>query len=186
MQLAEQMLAESGSLETLSRVSAVELAQMKGVGRAKAVQIAAGFALGARLGRTPALDQILDHPSKVYQLLGEEMRLLPQESVRVVLLNTKLRLQGIQEVSRGTLDSVIAHPREVFGAAIARRAYALILVHNHPSGDPSPSMADHQLTTQLKKGAELLEIRFFDHVIVGAPRGPEQAPYYSFKENGYL
>ncbi len=186
MELADHILAKFGTLEAISRANVAQLIQIKGVGRTKAVQLAAAFALGARLSRSQAMIEDMDEPVKVYQLLGNEMRLLPQESVRVILLNTKYRLMAVEEISRGSLDSVIAHPREVFRPAIARQAYALILVHNHPSGDPTPSLPDHQITTQLKKAAEFLDIKFYDHVILGAPRGLDTQAYYSFRENGFL
>ena len=184
--LAQRILCKYSTLEGVARSTLADLARIKGVGMRKAAAISAAFALGARLRNTPTAHLEMDKPDKIYELLGEEMRLLQQESVRVVLLNTKCRLIGVEEISRGSLDSVMAHPREVFRPAITRQAWGLVLVHNHPSGDPSPSMADHQITTQLKKAAAMLEIRLVDHVILGAPRLRESAPYYSFRECGYL
>jgi DNA repair protein RadC len=98
------------------------------------------------------------------------MRLLNHEVVKVLLLNAKFRLLAVEEVSRGSLDSVTIHAREIFQLAILRKAYAILVVHNHPSGFPQPSLADHQVTTQLKKAAELLQIRLFDHVILLSKR----------------
>ena len=96
----------------MARSSLADLAAIKGVGRTKAAAIHAAFTLGARLRCTPAPNEDMDHPRKIYQMLGEEMRLLQQESSRVVLLNAKCRLIAVEEISRGSLDAVMAHPRD--------------------------------------------------------------------------
>jgi DNA repair protein RadC len=113
------------------------------------------------------------------------MRALHKESLRVVLLDTRFHLIRTEEVSLGSVNESIAHPREVFRPAIIYSAYALIVAHNHPSGDPSPSQADHSLTRRLREAAELLQIRLLDHLIIGAP-APDRTPYFSFKEAGIL
>jgi DNA repair protein RadC len=113
------------------------------------------------------------------------MRMLHKESLRVILLDTKYHLLRIEEVSLGSINESIAHPRDVFRPAIISSAYAVIVVHNHPSGDPSPSQSDHSLTRRLNEAAELLQIRLLDHIIIGAP-AEGRAPYFSFKEAGVL
>jgi DNA repair protein RadC len=127
----------------------------------------------------------LDSPDRIYELLGPEMRQLRKESLRVVLLDTRYRLIRVEEVSRGSLNESIAHPRDIFHPAVAASAYAVIVVHNHPSGDASPSQTDHSLTRRLAEGAELLQIKLLDHIIIGTPT--EAGPgYFSFKEAGVL
>jgi DNA repair protein RadC len=179
--VARQLLTKYQSLGGLARCSVKELSAIKGVGPAKAVQLAAAFGLATRLARETLTRQRLDTPELIYDLLGAEMRALTKESLRVVLLDTKFLLMRIEEISLGSLNESIAHPREIFRPAIAYSAYGVILVHNHPSGDPSPSNADLRLTRKLREAAELLEIQFLDHVIIGnADNG--RRPYFSFRE----
>jgi DNA repair protein RadC len=101
------------------------------------------------------------------------------------LLDTRYHLVRIEEISLGSLNESIAHPRDIFRPALIHSAYAVIVVHNHPSGDPSPSQADHALTRRLREAADLLQIRLLDHVIIGAP-AEDRLPYFSFKEMGAL
>jgi DNA repair protein RadC len=141
--------------------------------------------LGQRLAHETLSKQKLDSPELVSELVGQEMRRLRTESLRVILLDTRYRLLHIEEVSVGSLNESIAHPREIFRPAITYSAYAVIVVHNHPSGDASPSQTDHSLTRRLAEAAELLQIKLLDHIIIGAPS--EGSPgYFSFKEAGVL
>lgn len=179
--VARQLLAKYQSLSGLARCTVAELAKIKGVGPAKAVQLAAAFGLASRLARETLVRQRLDTPALIHDLLGAEMRALTRESLRVVLLDTKYLLLRIEEISSGSLNESIAHPREIFRPALIYSAFAVILVHNHPSGDPAPSNADHRLTRQLAQAAELLQIRLLDHVIIGSGDNGRQ-PYFSFKE----
>ncbi len=186
MELAEFLLKHFGSLEALSRASVGELAKVKGVGQAKAIGLKAAFALAARLARSAAEARPIGSSSDIALLLGEEMRLLDYESVRVVCLNTKHMVLAVEEVSRGTLNESIVHPREVFRPALARQAYAIILAHNHPSGNPKPSSADLQITRQMKQAGNTLQIELLDHIILGAPQAGEEKNYFSFKDEGLL
>ena len=113
------------------------------------------------------------------------MRALNRESLRIVLLDTRYHLLRIEEISLGSLNESIAHPREIFRPAIIHSAYAIIVAHNHPSGDPTPSEADHRLTRRLAEAAQLLQIQLCDHVIIGSP-AENRTPYFSFKESGVL
>lgn len=183
--VARQLLARYRSLSGLARCSVAELSEIKGVGPAKAVQLAAAFGLASRLARESLVRQRLDTPELIHELLGPEMRALTRESLRVVLLDTKFHLLRIEEISHGSLNESIAHPREIFRPALIYAAYAVILVHNHPSGDPAPSHADQRLTRQLSQAAELLQIRLLDHVIIGSGDNGRQ-PYFSFKEAGVM
>ncbi len=186
VQMGEILLQQFGSLEALSRASIQEMARVKGVGPTKAIQLKAAFTLGARLSRTEAESRSVETPEDVYALLGEEMRLLDHESVRVISLNTKHKLLAVDEISRGTLNESLFHPREAFKPALARQAYGIILVHNHPSGNPMPSGSDRKVTQTLKQAGELLQIEVFDHLILGAPQADQPQPWFSFKQAGIL
>ena len=183
--VARDLLKRHGSLRELSRCGVEELAKASGIGFAKAVQLAAAFDLGNRLAREPLANRKIDSPELVDQLVGGEMRMLRKEEMRVILLDTRYRLIRVEEVSSGTVNESIAHPREIFRPAVIASAYAVIVVHNHPSGDPSPSQADHSLTRRLAEAAELMQIKLLDHLIIGAQanNGPG---YFSFKEAGVL
>lgn len=186
IEVARQLLARFGSLGALARCSVKELSAIKGIGPAKAVQLAAAFGLGARLARESLTRVKMDEPRLIYELLGPEMRALHQESLRVVLLDTRWQLLRVEEVSLGSMDQSVVHPREVFRPALIYSAFAVIVAHNHPSGDPTPSEADYRVTRRLREAADLLKISLLDHVIIGAP-GPNGKPgYVSFKELGLL
>lgn len=183
--VARDLLARFQSLGGLARAGVKEIASVKGIGMAKAVQLVAAFGLGNRLARETLTRKKIDSPPLVYDLLGSEMRALNQESLRVILLDTRYHLLRIEEISLGSLNESIAHPREIFRPAFVFSAYAIIVVHNHPSGDPAPSEADHRLTRRLAEVAQLLQINLLDHIIIGSPDNGRM-PYYSFKEAGAL
>src|SRR5271163_1991304 len=186
LDLADFLLTHFGSLEALSRASVGELAKIKGIGQAKAIGLKAAFALAARLARSEAEARSIETADDIARLLGDEMRLLDYESVRVICLNTKHMVLAVEEVTRGTLNESLFHPREALRPAIARQAHAVILVHNHPSGNPSPSDADLRVTRLMKAAGELLQIELLDHVILGAPRKGEGKCYFSFRDEGLL
>jgi DNA repair protein RadC len=183
--VARQLLKEFGSLAGLARASVPELSRVKGVGVAKAVQLAAAFELGHRFAKHNSARELVQTPAQVWALLGGEMSRLNRESLRAVLLDTKLRLIRIEEISLGSLNESTAHPREIFRPALLYAAYGLIIVHNHPSGDPAPSEADRRLTQKLRGAAELLNIALLDHVILGNAEGG-RVPWFSFREAGLL
>jgi DNA repair protein RadC len=184
--LASELLRKKGSLRTLSRLSVGELAKAApGIGPAKAAELAAAFELGKRLARGGAERPVLESAAVIYETFGAELQARDRELLRVLLLDTKLRLLAIEDVALGSLNECIAHPREIFRPAIMHSAYAAILVHNHPSGDPTPSQADNRLTKQLGEAAKLLQINFLDHIIIGLPDGG-RVPYFSFREAGML
>jgi DNA repair protein RadC len=185
VELARQLLEKYGSITGLTRCTVDELRKVKGVGPTKAVQLVAAFGLGQRLARETLSKQKIDSPELVNELVGPEMRRLRKESLRVVLLDTRYHLIRVEEVSIGSVNESIAHPRDVFRPALVSSAYAVIVVHNHPSGDASPSQTDNSLTRRLAEAAELLQIKLLDHIIIGAPT--EGSPgYFSFKEAGVL
>ena len=185
IEVARELLAKYKSLGGLSRCTVKELAAIRGIGNAKAVQLVAAFGLGQRLARESFARKKIDSPELVCDLVAGEMRTLHKESLRVILLDTRYHLLRIEEVSLGSINESIAHPRDVFRPAIIFSAYAVIVVHNHPSGDPSPSQADHSLTRRLSEAAELLQIKLLDHIIIGVPE-QGRPPYFSFKEAGVL
>ena len=183
--VARQLLKLYGSLSGLSRCTVKEIASIRGIGAAKAIQLVAAFGLGQRLANERLSRQKLDSPELVHDLVAAEMRTLHKESLRVILLDTRYHLLRMEEVSLGSVNESIAHPRDVFRPAVISSAYAVIVVHNHPSGDPSPSQSDHSLTRRLAEAAELLQIKLLDHIIIGAP-AEGRLPYFSFKEAGVL
>ncbi len=185
VEVGAQLIASYKSLTGLSRCSLKELSKVAGIGPAKAMQLVATFKLGQRLAKETYAPAKIDTPQLVYELLGSEMRGLRKESLRVLLLDTRYRLVHMEEVSLGSMNESIAHPREIFRPAMIHSAYAVLVVHNHPSGDPSPSQADHSLTRRLAEAAELLQIKLLDHIIIGAP-AEGRAPYFSFREAGVL
>jgi DNA repair protein RadC len=185
VEVARELLKQFGSLAGLSRCTVDELAKTRGIGFAKAVQLVAAFGLGQRLAHETLSKQKIDSPELVNELLGPEMRRLHKESLRVVLLDTRYHLIRVEEVSIGSVNESIAHPRDVFRPAVVSSAYAVIVAHNHPSGDSSPSQTDHSLTRRLAEVSELLQIKLLDHIIIGAP-GQGSPGYFSFKEAGVL
>jgi len=185
IEVARQLLEKYGSLTGLSRCSVDELSKIKGVKFAKAVQLVAAFGLGDRLARERWVKQKIDSPELANELVGPEMRRLQKESLRVILLDTRYHLIRVEEISLGSINESIEHPRDVFRPAVISSAYAVVVVHNHPSGDPSPSQTDHSLTRRLAEAAELLQIKLLDHIIIGAPSDTSPG-YFSFKEAGVL
>lgn len=187
IELGREMIARFGSLRQLSRASMEDLLQIPGVGPAKASQLAAIFEFGHRLAKEPYHDQPIECPEDVFALMGSEMQRLTQESVRVVMLNHRKRLLQTDEVFRGTGSESFANPSEILRRAISHSAHAIVLVHNHPSGDPSPSKADFETTRRLKGACEAVGIELADHLIIGSLSSRcSEAPYFSFREAGLI
>lgn len=181
LELASRILKQGNGLEFLARASLEELTQIHGVGLAKASQIKAAVELGRRLAVYKAQQAFtVNSPETAANLLMDEMRFLDKEHFKVVLLNTKNHIIAIETISVGSLNASIVHPREVFKQAITKSAAALILAHNHPSGDPTPSQEDLEVTKRLVEAGKLLGIQVLDHLIIGNGR------YISFKAQGLL
>lgn len=186
-QAADALVQHYGGLTDLAQASFDELQAVKGVGQSKAAAIKSAFLLAQRLSRESyAESPLLDTPERVADLLREQNRVYTVENFQVVFLNTRKRLIGVQNVSQGTLDTLLVHPREVFATAIAKKAAAIILVHNHPSGDPSPSEADIKTTRDLIRAGQLLKIDVVDHVILGHRTDTRPRDYVSLREMGYF
>lgn len=181
LELAERILTESGGLQGLTRLSIHELEQIHGIGLAKAAQVKAALELGRRsISSDPTARPVINSPSDVADLVMEEMRCLDREHFRIILLSTRNNVLGISSVSVGSLNSSIVHPRECFKEAIRRNANSIILLHNHPSGDPAPSREDLDITRRLTEGGKILGIEVLDHVIIGDKK------YVSLKEQGII
>lgn len=180
------LLKKYGNLGALSRQHLTEIQKQKGLGPAKAMDLAAAIELGKRLARQEAPSRKMDSPEAICDLLGPEMRAEPLEVLKVVLLTTRNTLLAIEEISRGALTETPAHPREIFRPALIHAAAGLILVHNHPSGDCSPSAADISITRRLRDASSLLQIGFLDHLIIGRPHPNYPEGYYSFREAGVI
>jgi len=184
--VARDLIASKGSLRALARCDAHELSQLtSGVGPAKAAELVAAVELGKRLARGDSDRPVLDSADAVYEVLAPVLEAANQEVIHVVLLDTKLRLIVDQQVALGSLNECIAHPREIFRPAVVHRAHAIIVIHNHPSGDPTPSRADHTITRRLQEAAEFLQIELLDHIIFGTPDGGRH-PFFSFRDAGIL
>jgi DNA repair protein RadC len=180
-QLAQRLLATFQDLRGLAQASQDELTRLRGIGPVKAAELQAAFELGRRLsGRTKAKSRAIRLPRDVAEIMLPEMSHLTQEHFVCLFLNTKNHIIGKQTVFVGSLDSSIVHPREVFKEAIRRSSASVICLHNHPSGDPTPSREDIQVTRTLREAGELVGITLLDHLIIGDGR------YVSMKEQGYF
>ena len=185
LQVAQRLLQDHRTLRTLSRRSAKELAAVRGLGPAKAAHIAAAFELGRRAAEEEVREQRMDEPEVIYRYLGASMAPLPHETLRILVLNTRLCLEHDEVIFQGSLNESVAHPREIMRCALVHRAHSFVLAHNHPSGDPSPSEADRQFTRRIREAAAVMKIEFLDHIIIGAPR-TGMKPYFSFRAAGLL
>ncbi|PIP19397.1 MAG: hypothetical protein COX41_03120 [Candidatus Omnitrophica bacterium CG23_combo_of_CG06-09_8_20_14_all_41_10] len=163
---AQKLLTQFGSLQKLAEASIEELSSIKGIGLAKAGQIKAAFEIGRRLSTqtNPYKSKELTDPEKVFKFMRGRIKDYKKERLFVISLNT--RSWTVNEVSVGTLDLSIAHPREAFSEAIKSNASSVIFVHNHPSGDTEPSQEDIKLTRQLVEAGKLLGIEVLDHIII--------------------
>jgi DNA repair protein RadC len=171
LNLATSLLSRHGGLGGLARLSFADLVREKGLGQAKAAEVLATFQLAVRLNALQPEDRPnVRSPADVSNLLGAEMTLLDQEHLRVMLINTRNQLLGITEVYIGNVGTALVRPAEVFREAIRQNAPSLIVVHNHPSGDPSPSPDDVALTKTLVQAGDLLQIEVLDHVVIGDRR----------------
>lgn len=183
VQLAQLIikLSHDGRLSSLNNLSIEQLKEVKGIGRVKAIQVKAAFELSKRIATSDGLaHQIIKSANDVSNLMMEEMRYLKKEMFKAILLDTKNQVIKIVEVSVGSLNSSIVHPREVFSEAIKCGCNSIIFVHNHPSGDPTPSTEDIQTTQRLESAGNILGIKVLDHIVLGDAR------YVSFKDKGIM
>lgn len=180
-QLAQRLLATFGGLHGVAQAAHAELTDIKGIGQVKAIELHAAFELGRRLRQAPRQKTaVIRLPRDVADLMIPELAHLTQEHFVCLFLNTKNHVIGKQTIFVGSLDSSIVHPREVFKEAIRRSSASVICLHNHPSGDPTPSREDIAVTHTLREAGEVVGITLLDHVIIG------DGKYISLKEQGYM
>jgi DNA repair protein RadC len=179
--LAERLLKKFGSIGNLIDADLRELTSIGGIGPAKAAQLKAAIELGRRIARHKAEARpVLTSPEDAAEYMMDRLRYQLREHFVVLHLDTKNRLLGEEIVSIGSLDTSIAHPREIFKTALKRSAASIICLHNHPSGDPTPSYEDIEVTRRLVEAGKILGVEVLDHIIIG-----EQC-FFSMKEKGWM
>jgi DNA repair protein RadC len=177
--LSERLLKQFGDLKSIARASVAELIKIKGIGETKAIQIKAALELGKRLTvASPDERPVIRSPADAANLLLAEMSLLEQEHMRVVLLDTRNRVIDAPTIYKGNLNTAIVRMGELFREAIRQNCASIIVVHNHPSGDPSPSPEDVRVTEEMVKAGQLLDIEVLDHLVIGGQK------FVSLKERG--
>ena len=188
VQVGQNLLQKfDNSLNALALASVDEIRKIPGIGRDKAATLVAAFALARRMEQERREDSpVLDNPATVVSFMRETNRLKNVESFQALLLTTRKKLIRAEEISHGLLDTILVHPRDVFRAAIAANAAAVVLIHNHPSGDPTPSEADIKVTRDLIRAGQLLKIEVVDHVIIGRATAARAKDYASLRELGYF
>lgn len=168
-------------LNALKNATLKDLTKVEGIGEAKAAMILAAVQLGVRLSQSQYDTKMrITSPSIAANYVMSEMSSLKSEHFRIMTLNTKKEINYVREISKGIINMTIVHPREIFRAAIEDNAHSIILLHNHPTGDPTPSDEDIRLTNKLMDSAEILGIEIVDHIIIGNNK------YYSFLEKGLI
>lgn len=179
---AQKLLVQFGSVKNIAGATIEQLCEIKGIGPAKAVQIKASFELGKReeLDTVPPSGIDIKNPEAVVKSIRATIKDKAKEHFKLILLNTRNKIIGISTISIGTLNANLVHPREVFKDAIVHNAASVVLVHNHPSGDPEPSEDDLEITKRLIKSGKLLGIEVMDHIIVA------KDSFFSFKEKGLI
>ncbi|MBQ6618359.1 MAG: DNA repair protein RadC [Phascolarctobacterium sp.] len=177
--IASEMTADGGLYKRLAGITRLnELTNIKGLGQAKAATVLAALEIGRRIASAKPIEKIhLSCPQDVADFLMPRLRYAAKEQFVVILLNNKNKVIGTEVVSEGSLSSSVVHPREVYAPAILHHAAAIMVAHNHPSGDPEPSTEDEEVTRLLSRSGKVLGIPMIDHVIIG------DGNYYSFLEN---
>ena len=177
IQLGKAIIEKADNIRYLQNITIEELESINGIGKTKAVQIKAALELGNRIASYKPAKYKIKNPWDIYKYYMESLRYQYKEIFKVVLLNTKNEIITDVDISMGTLNSSLVHPREVFREAIIRSSNKIILLHNHPSGNAEPSKEDKSVTNRLKECGELIGIEVIDHIIIG------DGVYFSFKEN---
>lgn len=186
LELAALLKQRAGSLAALAALEAAQITQLcRGIGPAKAATLAAAFELGRRAAMEKSRVLKLPGAAAVYDYMAQELRHLDQEHMYALMLNARRELIRRVLIGRGTLTRVLTHPRDVFREALRANANSLMLVHNHPSGDPTPSEHDTSITRTIRNAGDTLGIPLADHIIIGSPTDERRA-YYSFREEGNL
>ena len=179
LNVSTHLLSRFGGLPGIARVTYGELCSLNGISDAKACQLLAAFELGRRLVPLhPEGRAVIGSPRDVFNLLGAEMGYLDQEHLRVILLNTKNEVLAVQEVYKGNVNSSVVRVAEVLRPAVRENCPSIVVVHNHPSGDPTPSPDDILITRQVRSSGEMMDIDLLDHIIIGGQG------FVSLKEKG--
>jgi DNA repair protein RadC len=179
--IANKLISSNEGLRFLTTSTVEELSNVKGIGEAKAAQIKAALELGKRLKNFRSDSKVkISSPEDAAELVMEDMRYLKKEHLRVIFLNTKNIVTDVKDLSIGSLNSSVVHPREIYSEAIRKSSSSIIICHNHPSGDPSPSQEDINITKRLYDVGKLVGIDLLDHIVIGDGR------YISLKEKGII
>ncbi|ARK31593.1 RadC family protein [Halalkalibacter krulwichiae] len=181
LELAQHVLAKFDGILLLKEAAIEELCSIKGIGEAKAVELLAAIELGKRIhSMQPEERYVIRSPEDVSNYVMEDMRFLQQEHFDCLYLNTKNQVLHRKTIFIGSLNASICHPREIFKEALRRSAASVICLHNHPSGDPSPSREDIEMTKRLAESGKMIGIELLDHIIIGDRK------FVSLKEQGYV
>lgn len=186
--IADDIINQSDSLFGLLKWDASDFQRIQGIGKIKALQLSTQIEIAKRMMQSKRSSQIfLDEPQKVWDYLYPEVRTDTVEKVWVLCLDRKNKLIRAEPTTSGTASGSLVHPREVFRPAIRHGASAIILAHNHPSGDPTPSSADLKVTKKILEASKAVDLRMLDHVIIGEPDScPQSLGFYSFSDEGLL
>lgn len=181
LELAKKISYHYKSLKDLSNASIKELKTIKGIGDSKAIELLAAFELGRRVNKELFSEHSKLHsPERIFQYLKSELEMKTQEHFLALYLNTKGELIKKETLFIGSLNSSLIHPREIFKHAVINSAATMIICHNHPSGDPTPSKQDIDITRLIHKNSLMMDIELLDHIIIGKDK------YFSFKEKSLL
>ena len=179
--IAQNLISHFGNLENIKKASIEELCQVKGIGFATACKLKAAFKLGEKAQTTSTkYGQKIESPKDVFELLKNDLGDKKKEHFKILSLDSRNKLISIDDVSIGTINAGLVHPREVFKTAIQHLAVSIILVHNHPSGDPEPSKADLEITKRIVEVGKIMGIEVKDHIII------TKNNFLSFKQKGLI
>jgi len=186
IEVGRKLIKKYGNLNALGGLSVKELSQEHGVGPAKAAQLIATFELGKRCAEEKMVAAPMNSAEAIYRATAPRLAHERVEYVLLILLDTKLQASRTIEISKGNASTALCEPRDILHHVLINQAPAFALVHNHPSGDPTPSRQDATLTKNISRSCEIMHVRFVDHVIIGRPSDNRRLPYYSFASEGAL
>ena len=178
--VGQRLLEKHGGLAALGGLEIAQLTREHGLGLAKATQLVASFELGVRVAREKATLLSLDCPQAAFEVFAPQMRHLRHESLRIALLDTRLRATRFLTLSEGSLNETVAHPRDILHPVVLHKSHGFLLAHNHPSGHCEPSQADRDVTQQLVKALSLIDVRVLDHLVVS------QSGWESLSRRGWV
>ena len=186
IEVGHKLLLKYGSLGELGGLSVKELAREHGLGPAKAAQLLAAFELGKRCAKEQMHRTPMNSADAIYQAIAPRIAYERNEHVLIIMLDSKLCATEIVDLSEGNANTALCEPSDVLHHVLISRSQAFILVHNHPSGDPSPSRQDLTLTKRIAEACSIMSLRFVDHLIIGRKRNDTLQPYYSFTAAGVI